>query len=360
MKFFALILIPFLLILASCGSEDGNNGFREVKEFKNILALQHINDIKVQDDSTQFISQIYSASVDQDGNLYVIDKDKKKIFKLNDKGNITAVSGGTGQGPTEFDMPLWGRIFKEKLYIVDVNNNKINKYDLGLNYLETIPMEAGFYPVDFDILNDSLMVFSYLQGGNYEEFIRDNTFFIFNINSKHKQFFGGFPEEYHEYKILNSTISRIQADKTTQELYVIFYGSRYIHKYDLRQQQKLYSFGYEDERFPFVNKDYSLQWTFEKKLKYTSSYVWNQYIYLLNNNYLVNIYVHPTKFDETFNYSFDDTKYYYSILSTDGDYVQKFKEFPGKPLSMIEDKIYVFTDNSPGNYTISVYKFVAL
>lgn len=71
-------------------------------------------------------------TIDQFGNIYVIDAGKDSLFKFNSLGRLKSESfGGEGIGPSQFVNPMGVAFFNETLYICDTGNNRILRFILS-------------------------------------------------------------------------------------------------------------------------------------------------------------------------------------------------------------------------------------
>jgi len=99
--------------------------------------------------------RIEDFTVDHHGNIYVLDKDEKKIFKYDSNGaRITGVSG-KGQGPGELIMPggmVWA---KDSLWVADVMNNSVSLFKND-EFSKKINLEQT--PYSLSVLDDKVCV----------------------------------------------------------------------------------------------------------------------------------------------------------------------------------------------------------
>jgi len=83
-------------------------------------------------------SQPQAIAIGGDGTVYVIDTGNNRLVAFNQRGRHLKSIGGFGFEADQFDHPfdIWaGSLIN--LYISDYNNDRVQRYDRGLNYLST-------------------------------------------------------------------------------------------------------------------------------------------------------------------------------------------------------------------------------
>jgi len=90
------------------------------------------------DENYMFGEQV-SFNVDDKGNIYVVDWDRKRIQKFGPDGKYLLTIGRKGQGPGEFQN-VWTPEFDKEgnLYVVDIAQKRISFFAPGGNYLKQI------------------------------------------------------------------------------------------------------------------------------------------------------------------------------------------------------------------------------
>jgi DNA-binding beta-propeller fold protein YncE len=72
---------------------------------------------------------------DMDRNLYATDANNNRLIKLDSTGSIITVAGELGNGKGEFEYPNGLRVSKNnELYVCDSDNNRVQVFDLDLNF----------------------------------------------------------------------------------------------------------------------------------------------------------------------------------------------------------------------------------
>jgi DNA-binding beta-propeller fold protein YncE len=72
------------------------------------------------------------VTVDNSGNIYVVDSFKDSLYKFSSLGKLKSESfGGTGSSITQFSRPSGVVFFDKTLYICDTGNNRILRFILS-------------------------------------------------------------------------------------------------------------------------------------------------------------------------------------------------------------------------------------
>jgi DNA-binding beta-propeller fold protein YncE len=78
------------------------------------------------------VSQPEDITIDNSGNIYVIDSYKDSLYKFSSLGRLKSESfGGEGNSPTQFINPTGVAFFYRTLYICDTGNNRVIRYILS-------------------------------------------------------------------------------------------------------------------------------------------------------------------------------------------------------------------------------------
>jgi len=101
------------------------------------IVLKEVAEISNDDDEhpENCFNQANSMDIDDQGNLFVLDRTKYKVFKYDIAGKFQKSFGGHGPGPGEFIQPGTINIRKDTLYITDFNGFKILKLNLEGEYI---------------------------------------------------------------------------------------------------------------------------------------------------------------------------------------------------------------------------------
>ena len=128
------VTILILILTFTCGQQEGTytvevkDGVRYVHNLSPAwgdtlkIALefvQKIGDLETEDENYQ-LYKLRDIERDAEGNLYVLDGGNYRIQKYDKNGNYLATIGRQGQGPGEFNYPMFIEFDPEgKLYIVE-------------------------------------------------------------------------------------------------------------------------------------------------------------------------------------------------------------------------------------------------
>jgi len=92
----------------------------------------------VVESSQQLFQSAVSCSSSPDGMVFVVDQKKNVVHQIAPSNAIVQTVGGKGWGNTEFDLPLdVASSFLLDLYVVDGNNQRIQRFDKQFNFLQT-------------------------------------------------------------------------------------------------------------------------------------------------------------------------------------------------------------------------------
>jgi tripartite motif-containing protein 71 len=113
---------------------------------------------------TNSLSSPVGITVDQDGNVYVMDTENNRVQKFDSNGNFVSMWGSQGNGEGQFQNTSsqdWlGHMIVDthgNLYVIDANNFRIQKFDSNGNYQTqwgtkgTGDGEFSFIPFDIAI-----------------------------------------------------------------------------------------------------------------------------------------------------------------------------------------------------------------
>jgi DNA-binding beta-propeller fold protein YncE len=112
-----------------------------------------------------------ALSLDQFGNVYVVDGNRSTVLKFDLHGTLLAEVGGSGWDDTQFDRPTGiDAGLGIAVYVADYGNNRITRFDRGLHFTASLggddaAADPGFgYPLD--VLNSSFEQLFVLDGEN--------------------------------------------------------------------------------------------------------------------------------------------------------------------------------------------------
>ena len=132
--FFLLIILGFFLLMSSIKQETKWQGMIEeidgVKVFINPreplygeIAFELEEDLSIgrENDENYMFYRVRDIEVDDQGNIYIADMSNYRIQKFDKNGNYIQTIGGQGQGPGEFELPTKIRLDKTtgNIYVKD-------------------------------------------------------------------------------------------------------------------------------------------------------------------------------------------------------------------------------------------------
>lgn len=132
-----------------------------------LIAFDVVGEIGVMDgDPCVTFGLIGSAAIDSREQTYILDELNRAIRVFDSTNTCVGSLGRSGQGPGEFVQPRRLRIRSDTLFVLDIANLRIERFDLVAPEparLESIPLPI--VPVDFCLLNDRYFVLAD-HGGN--------------------------------------------------------------------------------------------------------------------------------------------------------------------------------------------------
>jgi len=85
-------------------------------------------------------TEFTSIAASQFGDIYLLEKKRAEIYRLNEDGTTLNVNGGFGWGEGQFDTPMDISMASGlDLIVADYNNHRIVRFDRNLNYITTYP-----------------------------------------------------------------------------------------------------------------------------------------------------------------------------------------------------------------------------
>ena len=143
------------------------------KIFKYDSNGSYITNIGVSGVSNGQILGPSSVVVDNEGNLYVSDTGNNRVVVFDIDGNFLYNFGRLGENEGEFFSPAGIVVNNENIYVADMGNKRIQKFDLSGNYIETIKHEMFNEPRGLSFSSDGNL---YIADGN--------KVFYYDVNSK--------------------------------------------------------------------------------------------------------------------------------------------------------------------------------
>lgn len=116
-------------------SEPANSGFKP--ELLKIYETSGENA-----DTTGIWKKPLTFTIDENGNVYVLDLLAGNLKKYDAKGNFVKSIGNKGQGPGELYFPNSLSIYKDTIMVCSSGSRKMVKFDLDGNHLNDKPLGA--------------------------------------------------------------------------------------------------------------------------------------------------------------------------------------------------------------------------
>lgn len=115
------------------------------------LDLEEQFTIGNQEDENYIFGRVNHIALDSKGNIYILDSKNFQIKVFSPVGRYINTIGRMGQGPGEFpEKPFGIQIAKDFIYVLFINHDRIDKFDLHGTYLKSIkiPPHTGVFYID--------------------------------------------------------------------------------------------------------------------------------------------------------------------------------------------------------------------
>lgn len=97
-----------------------------------------------------FLARPMRLARDNDGLIYVLDANSHCLFKFSPTGEYLEKIGRKGSGPGEFQTPNDMAISKDRIFVSDIGNYRIQSMDIGGLPQNTIKKYMTFYSMTCD------------------------------------------------------------------------------------------------------------------------------------------------------------------------------------------------------------------
>ncbi|NOX37013.1 MAG: hypothetical protein GXO78_05695 [Calditrichaeota bacterium] len=154
---------------------------------------QLINTIDVSGSPGGPLKQAVAIDLDSEGNIYLVDRGRHRLIKLDPDGTFIHEIGGFGSQVDQFDDPRDVDAHTTlNIFVADYNNQRVVRLDRYLNYLSELTPQWES-PYDFD------QVLSVAVTSQFDLFLLDDItkkIIKFNRFSEPIQVFGGLDDPY--------------------------------------------------------------------------------------------------------------------------------------------------------------------
>lgn len=160
---------------------------------RNHVDLKFLGSIGSDTDEKYVFNDIKCMQVDNEGNLYVLDRSFKNIRMFNDHGYfIKEYKMTKGQGPGEYLDPVSFAISDDYrfFYISDMDNRRLTILDRDFNYINSFTVNTFYFDVLGGLDNNIITLF-------YSSFGRKLKYLIHYYNQEGEQIAKyGLPQEH--------------------------------------------------------------------------------------------------------------------------------------------------------------------
>lgn len=142
------ILVAIVLTSIGCVNRENRvevvNGIELVKNLNKptkpelgleLKPIYSISSGEIIDDSSRYLTNIHELVSDKEQNIYLLDKNRASVKKYNKNGDFIKAFGRRGDGPGEIFRPSSMALYKDTIYINDLDSRKVVKYDTDGNFI---------------------------------------------------------------------------------------------------------------------------------------------------------------------------------------------------------------------------------
>ena len=115
------------------------------------------NTIIGDEESGSKVIQSSALTVDNYGNVYIIDGMDQSIKVFDEKGEFKYKFGKSGQGPGEFVRAQSIVVTKDNIFVSDAGRRVVSKFDLDGTFVDNIPF-TGDVPSSMKVIDDDTIV----------------------------------------------------------------------------------------------------------------------------------------------------------------------------------------------------------
>lgn len=154
-----LALVGLSCIMAGCQSKHNENYQKMVDSQKDLLPIYNYKDVENKiSDLDELQDNISDAVVEEwknddvirpcgitclEDGIVVTDCETNSIIKMDYTGNVLKTTGQYGEKEGEFISPGAITEYDQKLYVLDLGNNRVQVFDSDLNYIEKMDLKES-------------------------------------------------------------------------------------------------------------------------------------------------------------------------------------------------------------------------
>lgn len=126
---FRPLLSVSVLLMVACGNESRND--RGPTHVSDLPPLQYVEVRRLGslEDPTIGFSRIGGVAADQNGRVYVLERQSREVRVFGPDGQYLGTRGGPGQGPGEFTVPIAIGLLGDTLWVRDASRQRISWFD---------------------------------------------------------------------------------------------------------------------------------------------------------------------------------------------------------------------------------------
>jgi hypothetical protein len=353
LKQIATVITIYLFVIISCKNENSRTTIKKIPTI-NSRKVELVKEIKLIENKDNIIGQVLGIQVDNNGNLYILDRAQASVLKYTKKGEAISKIGKSGSGPGEFKNTQQLILRNNLLGVFDQQFKKISIFDTSgvfqneveLSYLENYMAQPGY----FDFTQDENILTGVIEhiGLNREETFNKSKV-LCEVNREKGSVlkaFGSFPGSALEFandKMI--TLSKVRQDNKGNN-YFAQIDIPIIRKYD-PEDKHVADLSYRSESYNLEHgNQIGKNGVSPDKSRLGDFFIGEKtgYVYITHWNFHVK-------------WATPKITSYLVVLDSKGDPIVTDFEIPDFRFCLDkEENIYVFNNMEPDNNIIGIYK----
>lgn len=186
---YTVLFLMYLLGVVNCGSNSVDSPQGEIAHdthessaiCDSIITIG-IEEASNDNDKPYQLASVYSADIDVDGNIYILDGKIHRLKVFDKKGRFIRQMFQAGKGPDDIASPMKIKIdyYSNSLFINNESGYSLKQFTLTGQHLKTIRLPEQFYN-DFDFISNNQFIYIALCPYGEEKY---DIFKVFDIENE--------------------------------------------------------------------------------------------------------------------------------------------------------------------------------
>lgn len=174
----------FSLYLCACNSEPNIDIPGDIASLEHVsiydgneppvYEIYYEREVQFGDTEELFIGSVSGVDVDMNGRVYLADRNRAKVHVYDPDGSYQFSFGGSGEGPGEFTGVSQPILYKDRIYVLDVMQQRISEFDpADGRFIRSINLgdgqvNMGGFPISFHPISEDrfLVFFNHMEPGD--------------------------------------------------------------------------------------------------------------------------------------------------------------------------------------------------